>query len=118
MNDKKLEFSVDEEWLEYLRKNLWASYIPEFAKDSNGNEFMRVKGRSVAYKVVSEDEQGRQKYECAECGQTILSAKVAHTIRDGLFRLSGSGEVHYESVPYCPKCEEEPNFYGSPIYPK
>jgi len=36
-------------------------------------------------------------------------------IWDGPFPMSGSGRCHYESVPYCPKCEEKPNIHGSPI---
>lgn len=49
------------------------------------------------------------------CGETILGARVAHPIHDGLFPLSGSGKCKYETVPYCPKCEEKPDFHGSPI---
>ena len=49
------------------------------------------------------------------CGTEILAAQVAHAVWDGPFPLSGSGRVHYETVPYCPHCEEEPNFHGTPI---
>lgn len=50
-----------------------------------------------------------------QCGTEIQGARVAHPIHDGPFPLSGSGRCHYETVPFCPKCEKEPNFHGSPI---
>jgi len=49
------------------------------------------------------------------CGTTILAAQVAHPILDGPFPGSGSGKCDYDEMPYCPKCEEEPNFHGIPI---
>ncbi len=49
------------------------------------------------------------------CGVEIQGRKVAHPIHDGPFPLSGGGRVHYETVPFCPECETEPNFHGSPI---
>lgn len=57
-------------------------------------------------------------YKCRDCGATIMAAQVAHPIWDGPFPMSGSGRCHYEEVPYCPKCEPEPNLHGSPITPK
>lgn len=54
-------------------------------------------------------------WSCATCGAEILGGKVAHTVRDGPFPCSGSGEVQYEYVPYCPACESPPNFHGSPV---
>lgn len=50
-----------------------------------------------------------------KCGEEIMGAKVAHPIWDGPFPRSGSGQCHYETVPYCPKCEMEPSFHGAPI---
>ena len=50
-----------------------------------------------------------------DCGETIMGARVAHPIWDGPFACSGSGAVHTKIVPYCPKCEIEPNFQGAPI---
>jgi len=52
------------------------------------------------------------------CGTEIMGAEVAHPIWDGPFPCSGSGQCHYETVPYCPKCEEKPSYSGSPITPK
>jgi len=50
-----------------------------------------------------------------KCGTKIMGARVAHPIWDGPFACSGSGQCHYETVPYCPKCETEPSFHGVPI---
>ncbi|KKN02647.1 hypothetical protein LCGC14_1115570 [marine sediment metagenome] len=50
-----------------------------------------------------------------KCGTEIKGAEVAHPIHDGPFALSGGGQVHYETVPFCPKCETEPNYHGAPI---
>ena len=54
-------------------------------------------------------------WKCVKCETVVLTAQVAHTIRDGLFPFSGSGEVSYETVPYCPICEKKPSFHGSAI---
>lgn len=55
---------------------------------------------------------------CNACGCTILLQKIPHPIWDGPFSCSGSGKCFYEDVPYCPECEEIPNFEGEPIIPK
>lgn len=110
-----LEFKVNEEWEKFSEENSWVTFIPEFVEDENGQNYMRKRGGSVVYKIIAEDEQGRQTYRCAQCDSDILEAKVAHPIHDGPFPLSGSGQCHYENVPYCPNCEEEPNFNGFPI---
>ena len=52
------------------------------------------------------------------CGTEILGETVAHPIWDGPFPCSGRGQCEYETVPYCPKCEEKPSFHGAPITPK
>lgn len=115
MAEEKLEFAVNEEWQQYYRENSWAVFIPEFAKNARGEEFMRRAGGSVIYKIVKEDEKGNQNYVCADCGSEIMGERVAHPIWDGPSRCSGSGQCHYENVPYCPKCEQKPNFHGIPI---
>jgi len=115
MSTEQLEFKVNGEWEKFAEENSWASFIPEFAVDSNGQKFMRGRGRSIAYKIVSEDAQGKQEYKCSQCDGEILGTEVAHPIWDGPFPCSGSGRCHYETVPYCPNCEEKPSFHGSPI---
>ena len=54
-------------------------------------------------------------WNCVKCGSEIEATTVAHTVRDGLFAFSGSGEVRNEQVPYCPKCDREPDFHGKAI---
>lgn len=49
------------------------------------------------------------------CGEIVRAAQVAHPIWDSPFPCSGSGRCQYETVPYCPKCEEKPDYHGSPI---
>ena len=49
------------------------------------------------------------------CGTRIQGRRVAHSIHDGPFPLSGGGQVYYETIPFCPECEVEPNFHGAPI---
>ncbi|MFA5124247.1 MAG: hypothetical protein WC473_00250 [Patescibacteria group bacterium] len=52
------------------------------------------------------------------CGAEIMAQQVARPIWDGPFPLSGSGRCSYEKVPYCPQCEEIPNYHGAPITPR
>lgn len=49
------------------------------------------------------------------CGETVMVARVHRPVWDGPFKGSGSGQVRVELVPYCPKCEVEPNWSGPPI---
>lgn len=49
------------------------------------------------------------------CGALVLGAKVYHPIYDCPLPLTGSGQVHVETVPYCPTCEPKPNEAGAPI---
>jgi NAD-dependent SIR2 family protein deacetylase len=65
--------------------------------------------------VVAKHDPSRDGWYCVSCGSEIQQKTVAHTVRDGLFAFSGSGEVHNEQVPFCPKCENEPSFHGTAI---
>lgn len=85
----------------------WAVKLEKAVKD--GIEYLRKKGSDIIYKEKGE------KYECLTCGSEIVAAQIAHPIWDGPFPCSGSGQCNYESVPYCPKCEEKPSFHGFPI---
>jgi hypothetical protein len=96
---------------EPVESQSWEVFQPEKAV-KDGIEYLRKKGSDVIYKHKEEG------YECLNCSSEILAARVAHPIHDGPFPMSGSGKCHYESVPYCPKCEEVPNFHGSPITAK
>jgi hypothetical protein len=107
-----LTFQTTKEWEALLKRNPWRTFVPEFARDASGQGFMRGRGRKVIYRVVSEN-QGNQEYVCNTCGSEIQGVSVAHPIQDGPFPLSGSGKCAYEDVPYCPKCEQKPNFHGA-----
>lgn len=84
----------------------WTSFKPEVA-EKDGIEYHRRIGSKIIYK------KNKEGFECLDCGSEILATKVAHPIHDGPFPLSGSGKCEYEQVPYCPKCEKEPNSHGS-----
>ncbi len=106
---EQLEFKVTSEWEKFARESSWAVFIPELAKDENGQEYLRKRGSSLVYKANGDG------YLCASCNSEIQEANVAHPIWDGPFPMSGSGNVHIEPVPYCPKCEQRPKLNGSPI---
>ena len=115
MSIKDLEFKVSESWKKVANENSWKAFIPEFAKDSNGQKYMRRKGNSNIYKIISEDDQGKFFAECSECESKIISETIAHSIHDGPFPLSGSGKCRYEKIPYCSNCEEKPHYHGNSI---
>jgi hypothetical protein len=114
---EQLDFKVNEEWEKAAKENPWKEFIPTFAIDEKGNEYMKGRNRSVAYKAKKVDKNGSTRYECAECQRPIMDATIAHSIHDGPVPGSGSGRVHNEHVPYCPNCEEKPKFHGTPITP-
>ncbi len=49
------------------------------------------------------------------CGEEIDCVWRLHSIWDGNFACSGSGEVDKYPIPYCPKHEEKPIATGTPI---
>jgi hypothetical protein len=106
---KDLVFAVSEEWQNALKQNPWMSFVPEEAKGPNGETYQRKSGSSVTYKKVEDG------YECVTCGSEIQSVEVVRPVWNGPFHLSGSGKTVKETVPYCPKCEQEPNKHGFPI---
>jgi len=96
-----LDFRVDEKALERAKANPETQFIPEFAKCSDGQEYMRGIGSSIIYRAVR-GEKGEINYECNRCKIPILSTRVAHT-------------TWFEDVPYCPRCEERPSSIGKQI---
>jgi|SRR3972149_10094490 len=50
------------------------------------------------------------------CGEDISSITVSHSVHMKEFGLAGTGEVLPEEFPFCPKHEERPSEYGSPVY--
>lgn len=64
---------------------------------------------------VKRGEGPRGVWHCKECDAVIQAATVAHPIHSRTFPGAGSGQVHNETVGYCPNCEKKPNFHGTPI---
>ena len=115
---KDLSSKVDLDSLEWLRDPnvpAWKDLQPEMAKGEDGKIYLRKKGTDFVYYANSEGKD--EKYLCFGCDGNVMGANVHHSVHDGPFPLSGSGEVKSETVPYCPNCEEKPNPYGMPIDP-
>jgi len=74
----------------------------------------QVKNRDTSKYILQPD----RTYKCRDCGEAILAARIAHPVWDGPFAMSGGGRCVYEELPYCPKCEQKPDFHGSPVAPK
>ncbi len=74
----------------------------------------KKKGHKI-WLVLAESKGKEGKGFTHNCGTPIQGKSVAHPIHDGPFPLSGFGQVHYETVPFCAKCETEPDFHGLPI---
>lgn len=55
-------------------------------------------------------------YECKDCGATIQSVAVAHSVHIKGFSGAGFGEVRNTQAPYCPNCERKPSSSGEPVY--
>lgn len=113
MSEKELSDKVKKLNLEFkiFEVPSWSTFKPEVAiKD--GIEYNKKIGSNIIYMNNGED------FVCLDCDSEILAIEVAHPIHDGPFPMSGSGKCEYEQVPYCPTCEEKPNYNGSPISEK
>lgn len=77
--------------------------------DKDGNWLVLTESKMLTEK------DGGLKGWVHSCGETVMAAVIAHPIWDGPFPMSGSGRCQNENVPYCPKCEEKPDFHGAPI---
>jgi len=75
---------------------------------------VKKKGHKI-WLVLSESTGEEGKGFKHSCGTSIQGKKVTHPIHDGPFPLSGSGRVRTETIPFCPKCEVEPNTSGAPV---
>jgi len=58
--------------------------------------------------VMAESEQQKDGSWKHHCGETVISKNIPFSHRDGFFDFSGDGSVQRMIVPYCPKCELEP----------
>ena len=93
------------------RTDSWRNYKPNVAECTDcGAAYERPQGVDFAYRVT------RNGYlVCTRDDAEILAIERTHPIHDGLFPLSGSGEVQYETIPYCPIHEQQPSPQGHPI---
>lgn len=66
------------------------------------------------YPILQESTQKGDEW-VHKCGTTLLCQVVIHSIHDGPFPLSGSGQVYREEVPYCPACQDQPSSIGRPL---
>lgn len=67
------------------------------------------------YDVIDSADGQSFTLKCKKCKGEIMAKTVAHPIWDGPGPCSGSGRCEYEQVPYCPNCDKEPSFHGTPI---
>lgn len=96
---------------------------PGTSIDSEDLEAARSEVKNIFCEVVGlhpmffESHKGSDGYFVHNpCGTRVLFATVYHSIHYKEFGPGvGGGEVHTESVPYCPTCQSEPDAYGEPI---
>ena len=104
--EKPLEFIVQEGWA------VWQSHRPEISNCSSCEAYFEKKPeKDLAYKRL----EGEENYQCTNCESVIVQVTRSHPIWDGPGPCSGGGQCEYESVPYCPTCEEKPSITGWPI---
>jgi len=60
--------------------------------------------------------RGSPDYVCKDDGSVIMSKMVYHSVFLGPDKVNfGTGEVVVGDVPYCPKCEKQPDSHGYPV---
>jgi hypothetical protein len=99
-----LDFSVSEDWEQFAKENPSHLFIPEFAKDETGNEFLRGRGFPNIYRVIDDD---KLIYECIQCNGKIRISVIIHP------KFEDSKINYYEEhIPFCPNCEDLPKPQG------
>lgn len=90
----------------------WADYPIEGAHCREcGLIFERKAGGETIYVELPEFS-----LKCLKCETPIATIAVTHKIEDGVERYFGEkNRIRVEAVPYCPKCEEKPDFHGNSI---
>ena len=112
MKAKENKILCCEKPLEWQDRQGDGSYVPQTADCPDCHAYFERRPNSeIAYKSLNDGAS----YKCAKCDGEIQGARIAHPIHDGPFPLFGSGRCHTETVPYCPKCEENPDSNGSII---
>ncbi len=85
----------------------WQEYVPQTATCSICDDYFERRPDS---EIFYRSRDGGKTYECGKCGSNISGAQIAHSIHDGPFPNTGSGECEYETVPYCKNCEKKARF--------
>jgi len=86
-------------------------YKGERATCNNCNISYEQNMTTKAVYVLNKDD----KFIHQDCGKEVDCIWRTHSIHDGLFTLSGSGEVDRYPIPYCAVHEEKPSETGLPI---
>src|SRR3989344_5851294 len=108
----KLEFKTIEEH-EELERRVTGLTILEIAKGENETFYLRKRGDSThIYKSEKPTLTGGV-YRCDDCNGRVIEAIVAHPTKGK--SAQGPSSLSLEWVPYCPRCEKEPNPNGEPI---
>ena len=113
--EEDLEFGANESWERIAREKPWRAFIQEEAIGTDGQQFMKARGRAQIYKLDPDCDERKQTYKCADCDSEIKGATVIHSVWEGPFEKSGFGRCIGEQVPYCPQCKEEPPYQGAPM---
>ena len=113
MGVHELKFEIDLHWKLTLDRCPWISFVPLYARDSEGNLFVQPRGRKIIYQV----EQGRlgEDYICYQCGRRVESELLGHLVWNIPFLGIHTNKCLFEPVPFCPNCERPPENYGRPI---
>ncbi|MDP1696057.1 MAG: hypothetical protein Q8L29_04030 [archaeon] len=99
-------------WAEFLA-NPSDIFIPEHA-EYDGKKYMKKFGSKIIY--FTDRSRSIEVYRCIECNSIVNGSTVIHPVWDDPSGIGGFGSIPYiESVPYCPRCEKEPNINGAPI---
>jgi len=106
---ERLEFSVSETERKFARENPWFSFVIETAQGLNGEKYQRRRGSQIIYQEFGEG------FKCVECDSDIKGGLVAHKVLGLPFLIGNEKEYYIGIMPYCPECEDEPDFYGSSI---
>lgn len=70
-------------------------------------------GYTRVWKVVQESQRAPDdKGWVHQCGANVQGVEVMFSVHDGPMPGWGRGEVHRETIPFCPDCEFVPALYG------
>jgi len=100
---KNLEFKILNGWEDFARDNPHARFIPEIAKDLDGDVYIRKRGTEVVYLLKEISEDGMMHLSCLGCGGYLAQSIIRNKI------YLDKSISPYEFVLYCPQCEQDPS---------